>query len=150
MSAADRVPEWFLPLFPVFFAGMWVAVSVILSFAGGWRALSRAYPVSLPPSGRSFNLKSGRLGMTNYNGCLRFVAGAPGLGLSILFLFRVGHPPLFVPWSDVSVEFRKAWLGAWADFSFAKCPGVRLRVSRGLGERLLAEGGNVVRTTEAA
>lgn len=139
---------WPFDFFWIFFPALWVAVSLAVSALGGWRTLAKVYPQLTPPAGRTFGWRSGRLGSSNYNSCLWFVSGPAGLGLSVLFMFRIGHAPLFIPWTDVSVQLHEAWLGRYADFRFARAPEVRLRVSWTLAERLLDAGGNVVRPSE--
>jgi hypothetical protein len=138
-----------LLLFPVFFIGMWLFVSVLLSVLSGWRSLARSYPALVPPEGQSFWFRTGSFGSTNYSSCLHFTSGRAGLFLSVFLLFRPAHPPVFVPWSDVSVVFRRGWLLRYADFQFSKQPHVRMRLTRSLGEKILAAGGNAVRPTEA-
>jgi hypothetical protein len=38
---------------------------------------------------------------TRYSGVLRMTAGYDGLSISVLILFRVAHPPLFIPWDEI-------------------------------------------------
>jgi hypothetical protein len=68
----------------------------------------------------------------------------------MFFIFRVGHAPMFIPWSDISVEYHRGWLRSYADFHFEKLQQVPLRISRSLGEKVLAAGGNMIQPTEAA
>ena len=44
---------------------------------------------------------------TNYKHCLTVGADPTGLFLSVLFFYRVGHPPLFLPWSELSIRRRR-------------------------------------------
>ncbi len=46
----------------------------------------------------------------NYNNCLTIGADPSGLYLTLLFLFRIGHPPLFIPWSEISFRNRRTIL----------------------------------------
>jgi hypothetical protein len=45
-----------------------------------------------------------------YGHCLTVGAEVIGLYLSALFLVRIGHPPWFLPWSEVSVWKRRKFL----------------------------------------
>ena len=45
--------------------------------------------------------------LTGYGNCLTVGANSYGLYLRILFLFRFMHPPLFIPWSEVSIKTRR-------------------------------------------
>jgi len=132
------------------FAAGWLFVLNILAFIGGWRSLAAVYAATGPPQGESFSFRSASLDPVNYASCLRFVAGPAGLYIAVLFPFRPGHRPLFVPWSDVSASPRRGWLFRYIDLRFARQPGVTLQIRRGLAEHLLAAGGHAVRVQEAA
>ena len=43
----------------------------------------------------------------NYNNCLTIGADPGGLYLSLLVFFRIGHPPLFIPWTEISLGGRR-------------------------------------------
>ena len=73
---------------------------------------------------------------TNYGNCLTVGAGYQGLYLSVLFLFRSGHPPLLIPWSDISVRTEKGRWFSWTEFRFSRAPSIPLRVSERLGQWL--------------
>lgn len=57
----------------------------------------------------------------NYNNCLTIGGDPAGLYLSPLFFFRIGHPPLFVPWTEISLRGRRKIM-------FIEC--VELRLGR--------------------
>ena len=44
---------------------------------------------------------------TNYNNVLTIGADRTGLYLSTVFFFRIGHPPLFIPWTEISLSGRR-------------------------------------------
>ncbi|MEZ5977645.1 MAG: hypothetical protein R3F34_05435, partial [Planctomycetota bacterium] len=48
--------------------------------------------------------------------------GPSGLFLATALPFRLGHPPLFVPWSDVRARRAKTWLGSAVELGFTKAP----------------------------
>jgi hypothetical protein len=41
------------------------------------------------------------MGAIHYHSMLSFRVSDSGLKVSILFLFRLGHPPLFIPWDQM-------------------------------------------------
>src|ERR1700742_2187491 len=102
MNHGSELPAWLWALFPFFFVGMWVTVSLLLSLIGGWRALARQYPAPEPAEGTWFPFCSATVGWGNYNGCLNLRASPAGLRIAVLLPFRLGHPPFFVPWRDLS------------------------------------------------
>jgi hypothetical protein len=46
-------------------------------------------------------MQGGRVGQVAYGGSLNIYSSPEGLYLSVLFPFRLGHPPLFIPWDAV-------------------------------------------------
>jgi len=98
------MPAWFWAFFPVFLVGMFGFVSWVLSAFGGWGRLAEAYPDDVPVEGITYRWQSAQFGSANYGNCLTITADPSRLRLSILFLFRVGHPPISIPWGDVRVE----------------------------------------------
>ncbi len=90
-----------VPLFLVFFSGLWCAISLILSRAGGWSRLAERFPAPVQPVGRRFSFQNGRVGLVNYNHCLTINISKAGLYLSMTPLFRVGHGPVLIPWKEI-------------------------------------------------
>jgi len=68
-------------------------------------------------------------------------AGPWGLHLSVLFPFRPGHPPLLIPWQDISAIETKRGFGGY-EMRFRRVPGVAMQVSKDLGDALQAEAGS--------
>ena len=106
-------PTLFFVLFPFFFAAMWCAISLLLSAVGGWRRLAKRFPASSQPTGRRFFMLGGRFGLVTYGGCLTVYSSPEGLYLSVLLPFRIGHPPLFIPWSAIRNATTRRFL--WAE-----------------------------------
>jgi hypothetical protein len=124
----------------------WVVLCHAIAALAGWRALARAYPArGLGGGGERIRFAAAQLRwLTGYNGCLTFEAGPMALRVSVWPLFRAGHPPFEVPWSEITArrEPRHSRLvGARATLRFARTPGVPLRVTQRLAERLAAASG---------
>ena len=129
-------PQWFLPLF----GAMWIGINALLSILGGWFTLAKRFRAESEPTGDQFRFVSGSMGIryfpVNYRNCLFVIVSSTGVHISVLFLFRVMSPPLFIPWSDVeSVEehtflFSHTMLmrvrGAWAAISLRGEVGQRI------------------------
>ena len=94
-------PHLFFPLFAV----MWIGISGLLAYAGGWASLAVNFRATQPASGERFRFVSGSMGAklfpVNYGGCLFVAVSNRGIHISILFLFRFQSPPLFIPWSHI-------------------------------------------------
>jgi hypothetical protein len=129
----ELFPPW---IFPLLFVGFWSAVCLLLSKIGGWSTLTQRYGSTAAFQGELKRFQSATLRYSvGYNGCLTIGVNEGGLYLSILFLFRPGHPSLFIPWADVSTPAeRRVWFVSCLEFRFHGAPRIHFRVNRKLGE----------------
>ena len=127
----------FAYVFPIFFLLLWLAVSFFVACLGGWRELARHYRAGTPFLGKKFWFQSARLKRwTNYNNALTVGGNPQGLYLSQLVIFRFGHPPLFMPWTDITVLKIEGRLGSRYELRFARCPEVPFTITARLWDRL--------------
>jgi len=97
-------------LAPIAIVAWFAFVTAVIAQLGGWARLAERYRTELPRPDNA-RLTSGRMRwMTGYNSVLYVGWTDAGLYLSVFPLFRAGHPPLLVPWSDVEVLRRNAGL----------------------------------------
>lgn len=124
--------------FLLFFLAVWISITLLMSIIGGWRLLSKAYRADFSFDGKKLKMKSGGMRWgTNYGACLTIGANREGLYLAVFPIFRIGHPPLFVPWNDISTEDRKQPIFfPTVKFIFRKCPNVHLVFSKKLADRI--------------
>jgi hypothetical protein len=134
--------SWLWALFPVFFVGMWLLISFLLSAIGGWSTLANHYVARSRVPGRHFYFRSAQLGAgVGYGACLTLGTGPAGLYLAVLPLFRMAHPPLLIPWSDITARETKSWFSTTVELRFTKAPMASVRISRQLAEALFAASG---------
>jgi len=145
----DDALWWLAPLgFGVFFVTLWMAIFQVVARVGGWRELARAYPplgITGPGLGESFRMRSLQLRRgVNYNNCVTFTAGPAALRLSLPRIFALGHPPIEVPWPDITAEAgRTLWMPI-VTLRCAHAPSVPVRMRRKLAETLArASGGQL-------
>jgi len=107
MSNTQGDQTAFLLLIPVLFVlfggGLAAAIISLLAFVSGWRTLAARFPA--PPGfneGRFYTWQSGRLGVVNYNNVLRVGVSPQGLFLACQFPFHFLHPPLLIPWAQIT------------------------------------------------
>jgi hypothetical protein len=128
-------PEAFL----AFFAGLWVVIAFLVSQMGGWAELAQVYRTTEPFAGRKRTWQCAAMRwFMSYNNCLTVGADARGLYLSIFPLFRIGHPPLLIPWSELSAQRKKRWFGEQVELHFARAEAVPLRINLELAAFLAA------------
>jgi hypothetical protein len=136
-------PESFsIIYFVIFFVGMWLGVTILLSYTSGWAGLAKIYRASKPFHGvrwTPFHAQLGEAGLLgSFGNSLNIGANAEGLHLSVFILFRVNCPALFIPWEDVSIESKKILGFRYKEFRFQQVPSVPLRVSEKQGEKIVA------------
>jgi hypothetical protein len=107
--------DWLPFAFPVFFIGMWLVVSIILSRVSGWASLAERYAASERPTGRPFRGQVSSIGPINENGVTSLIVTPQGLYLYTNPLFGFGRKPLSIPWRAVTyVSERKVlWWRAY-------------------------------------
>ena len=96
---SDQSSIYFLALIPL----VWCFLSWLMAKLSGWSRLARDFSMKVDSLGvcESAWLRSGRMGVIQYHSVLTFRIYKSGLGISVAFPLRLGHPPLFVPWSEL-------------------------------------------------
>ncbi len=96
----------------VIFLGMLGIASVLGAFLEGWPALTAKYRLQSRFEGRRHWLSLARM---NYGFGTLVVVGANGQGLYLAgsLIFRLGHPPVFIPWSAVRTTPLLTWQRLW-------------------------------------
>ena len=126
------------PAYILIFIALWICVCKLISVFGGWQALSRVYRADSAFNDQKLWLKSvGIRRWTNYNNCITLGVNKYELYVSVLPIFRIGHPPLLIPWTDISTEaVARRLLPDLVKFKFAKQPDVPMVFSKRLAERI--------------
>jgi hypothetical protein len=143
----DEFPAW-LPFLPLFLS---LRIGIVASLSWfGWAALARAYRLAGEFDGRCWRFGSAVVRYAapwrhaRYRCGMTLGANARGLDLAVLPLFRIGHPPLFIPWTDVSVARHDSMLLSCLEFRFRRVETVSLRLNWSLGQEVAAAGGLAV------
>jgi hypothetical protein len=125
--------EKLLPFSFLLFPIVWCAACGILAVIGGWSALAAHFRTYEIPRGKKFGMQSGRVGIINYSSCLTVHVDDEGMFLAVFPLFRVGHPPLFIPWHEFN-NCREKKILLWPfDEVFVGIPPIaRLQLRQGI------------------
>lgn len=87
----------------------WCFVSWLISHLGGWQRLVAVYAARTAPTGQQFHTY-GRVGTAWDQGSLYVHVASDGLFVSVMLAFRIGHEPLFIPWSEIhNRQTTKLW-----------------------------------------
>jgi hypothetical protein len=131
-------------IFPIFFVVLWCTIGLLAAYLTGWAALARRFRLTAPFTGETWSWQSARMRWsTHYGGCLTVGADPSGLYLSVLFPFRIGHPPLFLPWHEVSVWRRWKVLGLRnVELRLGQEEQLPFQISGNLADRIQAAAGS--------
>lgn len=102
MSAQEWIDHNLGIVLPIYFVTLWTGIYFFIAKSGGWRLLARRFRMNSSFVGEKWSMQSAamRFGVS-YNNCLTVGANSMGLFVQPMILFRLWHPPLFVPWSEI-------------------------------------------------
>ena len=86
--------------FPLFFAGMWVLVTFIISKMG-WADLATNYLFEGEFTGKRIGIISASINSANYRNALILKYNQEGIYLRPIIIFRLFHKPVFIPWKEI-------------------------------------------------
>ena len=73
-----------------------------------------------------------------YRGALNFGVDVYGLFVSIVPIFRIGHPPLFIPWSEITCTRQKQWFLDGVRINFSRSPNVAILLPARVAQQIFA------------
>jgi hypothetical protein len=124
------------------FAALWCALCYFISFVTGWLALARRFKKQSEPYGEirsagPFFYSVYMRFWGHYSSVIRLTAASDALYVSILFPFRIGHPPLRIPWDEIRFGRTKFFFRTFVVLTLGnqeKIPlRIPLRMARNLG-----------------
>ncbi|MGA2431726.1 MAG: hypothetical protein ABSH13_24745 [Candidatus Acidiferrum sp.] len=125
------------------FVGVWIFVCYLTGVLGGWHDLARTYRHPETFDGKQWRFQSGQMRLLlGMNNALTVGVNSHGLYLAVFVPFRVGYPPLLVPWGDLSVCTGKFLFWKYFEFRFRQAPHVYLRLSASLVDKMRVAVGN--------
>lgn len=117
----------------------WCGLIWFIGMLTGWQKLSRVYPKNQPIAGEKFfcmrSMRIGRMG--GYNNALTIGISDQGMSLAMPLPFRMGHPPIFIPWEDMIAE--KVTYLKWISMiqlTLLKLPDIHLHFEQKLADKL--------------
>ena len=124
----------------------WFAVIGLLSWSGGWSRLARVYrdEMSELTDGHTWRMQSVSLrGWCGYNNCINIEATVKGLKISPWFIMRPGHPPLFLPFDEMTSSSRTMLGVGLEQVRMKQEPAIRIDFRRTLVDSVRQELGDV-------
>ena len=116
---------------------VYATVSVVISYVGGWASLSKRFRFHGQFSGSRWRGQSGQMRwIAGYRSYLTVGANEDGLYLATFPFFPLGHPPLLIPWNEVSHTKRRMLFFPMVRFELGRDTAVPFWVRESLAERL--------------
>jgi len=133
----ELLGKYFVYLFPLFFIANWLLIMYVIALVGGWRLLTGRFRAQGPFTGPKWNMQAARMRFfCSYNNCLTVGADSSGLFVVPMLLFRIWHPPLLVPWSEITFERKKVlFFFNYLELRLGRSERVPFTVSAKLGAR---------------
>ena len=149
MAAAEPPVAWalrtmdldsfFLRYFPPLLIAFWCAVCLVISHIGGWWSLSREYRATSDFIGEKWWFRSCGLRFgCSYNNALIVGADQSGLHLSCLVFLRVGHPPLYIPWHEITAKRERYFFVPVVTLRTRAKPDIPIRFSARFSHKIVA------------
>jgi hypothetical protein len=127
----------------VAFAAFWTALLLVLSRVSGWGQLARSYRAEGALLGTSWGFQSCVLRYSmGYNNCLRVAVNEEGMHIAVPFPLRPGHPPLFLPWEDLSARPCRWLFERMVEFRACREPAIPVRIPERLIQKIQAAMGD--------
>jgi hypothetical protein len=138
-----QLPPWLMPAaFPLLFASMWFAVTVILTRISGWHELMQRFPDRGEAPLLALKNQSGQIGSVLARNILNLSVCPSGLRVGIMRIFGPFSRPFFVPWADLRVTRKENWVWRSARFTFGVPPVGRLTLAAELADTLARAAGS--------
>src|SRR5262245_3061242 len=140
---SNNHPALFVPFFIIFFISLWCFVCFLLGVVSGWVTLAAQFRCTSEFKGPSWSGRSGYMRWVNFNRILTVGADSSGLFLRMMFLFRIGQPPLLIPWNHVTISKRgKIFFFRYVVLRLGREEQIPLAISGNLTDKIQAAAGS--------
>jgi len=127
---------------PLYVVALWIFLSYILAFIGGWRLLARRFRLLGAFQGEKWYMQSASMRfMTGYNNCLTVGADGSGLFIKPIILFRAWQPALFVPWTEITFQPKRQFFLNVVEFRLGREEQVPFTIRKKLADKIQGAAG---------
>lgn len=137
----SEMPPYLLLFILAFFAAWMAMICFLISFLTGWHTLAKRFRAQAEPYGETrvvgplFSTIYLRY-WTHYSSCVRLTAAEDALYLSVIFLFRPGHPPLRIPWDEIQFGCDKFLWRSYIVLTLGNEERIPMRISERMADKL--------------
>jgi len=134
--------QWSVPLLIFcFVASSWVLICYSSSALTGWYRLSQRFTAEQEPNGPAksagpFFYAVYMRWWSHYSCIVRITAAEDALYLSVASIYRPGHPPLAIPWSEIAVGIENHFLRTYINLRLGRSEQIPLRLSESVANQL--------------
>jgi hypothetical protein len=109
---------------------------VWMRFVGDWPRLVASYGNRELFIGQKWNFQSLSINLVQYSSCVTIGINSTGLYISPFVLFRGGHPPILIPWTELQIEEQRLFVGTVYTFRTNARPKIQIKITSDLLEKL--------------
>ena len=131
----------YLSLFAALGFACLALICLLISMLSGWHSLANRFWTQLEPHGQT--LSAGPYFYTVHmrfwvhnNNVVSITAAADALYLAVMFSFRVGHPPLCIPWEEIKFSRTKRVWWRYVVLTLGEQEKIPLRISERMARNL--------------
>jgi hypothetical protein len=127
---------------PLFFLLLLLVIPNLIALMSGWKLLALRFRTQPEFFGQKWSWQSAQMRYrTNYNNCLIVGADQAGLFIQPMIFFRFAHPPLLIPWNEISWhEAQVLWM-RFVELRLGRTEQVPFRIRASLAARIQAATG---------
>ena len=121
---------------------VWLVLGFVSRHITGWASLAQRYRCHERFSGARLRSRSAVMRYWGrYSNCLTLGVNPRGFCLSMSIPFLPGHPPLFIPWNEITVRRTSFLLTKYVELRLGREPAIPFRIYEGLAAKLAALAG---------
>jgi len=118
---------------------MWIGATYLSAAISGWKLLARRFRLQGEFYGQKWCFESAQMRYrTNYGSILTIGANSAGLFTKPIFVFRLWHPPLFVPWPEITARPKKILFWNMVEYRLGREEQIPFRVHLRLAQKIQA------------
>jgi hypothetical protein len=137
-------PDNLSPYWLMLFFALWVAWMSLIIYLGsilsGWHRLSKRFLTRSKFTGQMMSTRPFiNVCMKNWADCsgiLRIASDDHALYLSVVFLYRIGHPPLCIPWKEIQFSRTKFLWRRYVVLTLGEQERIPMRISERIASKL--------------
>lgn len=140
-AGSDSFSPYMLVLFLAIGFTFMGLICFLMAVFSGWYSLAKRFTAQSEPYGQTKS--AGPFSYTvymrfwgHYSSVIRITAADDGLYLAVIFPFRLGHPPLSIPWKEIQLSRTTFFWRRYVVFTLGNEERIPLRISPRMARNL--------------